>query len=60
MVAFEVFRNNERLCVAGVVEAPRGDAAASEYRDDRVKDLEDRKAYVGRSARELGWRIQES
>ena len=131
MVAFEVFRNNKRLCVAGVgdfgvltacvtwvahrseklerwktkgvsqqqptdlnlqvgglqddarasalhlrwtdatlqvgdkikihvVDASRVDAAGAEYRDDPGKDIEAKKAYVRRLAKELGWDIRES
>jgi len=130
MIAFEVFRNNERLCVAGVgdfgvltacvtwvahrpekierwkteglseqqptdlnlqvgglrddagaaalhmrwtdavirvgdeikihvVDASRVDAAGTEYRDDPAKDIEAKKAYVRRLAKELGWDIRE-
>jgi hypothetical protein len=131
MVAFEVFRNNERLCVAGVgdfgvltacvtwvahrpeklerwknegiseqqptelnlqvgglqnnerasalhmrwtdatlrvgdeikihvFDASRVDAATAEYRDDPGKDIEGKKTYVRRLAKELGWEIRES
>src|SRR5262245_29006032 len=126
MVAFEVFRNNERLCVAGVgdfgvltacvpgvahlpekverwqtegisnddptalkvevgglrdglhlrwtdgtlqvgdeirihvMDASRVDGATTEYRDDPGQDLERKKTYVRRLARELGWEIREA
>ncbi len=118
IIAFEVFRNNERLCVAGladfgvltailtwvarspeelepedtspdlflhvgglkdethlnwtdttievgdeikihVAEASAVDAPTSERRRDPAKDLEDKKSYVRRMAKELGWDIRE-
>jgi hypothetical protein len=43
-----------------IVDAQRVDAATTEYRDDPVKDVEVKKAYVRRMAQELGWEIRES
>ena len=43
-----------------VVDAPRVDAATTEYQDDPMKDLEQKKAYVRRLAKEFGWHIRES
>ena len=126
MVAFDVFHNNERLCVAGVgdfgvltaivtwvahspetlerwaaegisehpstelslqvggltstsgvrwidaslrvgdevkiqvIDAPRVDPATTEYRGVPIDDVEGKKSYVRRLAKELGWEIRET
>jgi len=43
-----------------VIDASQVDVARAEYRDDPGKDIEGKKAYVRRLARELGWEIRES
>jgi hypothetical protein len=126
MVAFDVFHNNERLCVAGVgdfgvltaivtwvahspetlerwaaggmseqqstelslqvggltstldmrwidaslrvgekvriqvIDTPRVDAATTQYRGDAITDVEGKKSYVRRLAKELGWELRET
>ena len=42
-----------------VIDASRVDTATTEYRDDPVKDIEAKKAYVRRLAKELDWEIRE-
>jgi hypothetical protein len=43
-----------------VIDASRVDTATTEYRDDPVKDIEAKKAYVRRLAKELDWEIREA
>jgi len=42
-----------------VIDASRIHTATTEYRDDPVKDIEAKKAYVRRLAKELDWEIRE-
>ena len=42
-----------------VVDASRVDTATTEYRNDPGKDVEAKKSYVRRLAKELGWEIRE-
>jgi hypothetical protein len=43
-----------------VIDASRVDPATTEYQDNPDKDLEAKKTYVRRLAKELGWEIRES
>lgn len=42
-----------------VIDTSRVDTANSEYRDDPVKDLDAKKTYVRKLAKELGWELRE-
>jgi hypothetical protein len=42
-----------------IINASQADAATTEYRDDPVRDVEGKKTYVRRLAKELGWEIRE-
>jgi hypothetical protein len=43
-----------------ITDASQADTPTTEYRDDPVQELEQKKAYVRRLAKELGWEIRES